>query len=433
MTFLGLILQVEHAGGWGGTAVGCGKGEINERYCYLPGETKGHVLKTVGPPFKDYLSGCCKLCNQTTACKAWSYERVKAPAAGFKCVLLDKEASTMHANETYACVIGRCTKDAPSPPPPGPPAPGPHPGPSPPGPRPPHLSPDQRALLGVQAHNDALQWLWNQVDVLMPELYISEGQGTSYIRGYLEETERLVTNAHAAGNTKLSIVPFTWQRDKRADAQFLDLEHLRAEFEVPFEFPHVAAVLVWGDPAVGHVTVEQINAAFADPTKGLRQLIERVATKKCDCAKTMCSGHGRCHGARVGGYAACQCFDGYRGANCTENMEKIGRGGGTRNRVVAKEGHSLTLGPGLGPAAAAMESEDGAGVVCPDAISSCAAGQTCGQFVGGRWGCCPLAKAVLCGDAQHCCPAGYSCDKTAGVCYNNITKSEWGAGGDRKL
>jgi hypothetical protein len=155
-------------------APGCTSSEINERYCYLPGEMEGHVIKTVGPPFKHYLSGCCKLCNQTADCKAWSYTTVKAPIPGFKCELLDRDGSTMHANETYGCVIGPCIKDAPTPSP----SPGPRPGPSPPGPPKPHLTPDQRALLSVQAHNDALQWLWNQVDVLMPELYISPGAET---------------------------------------------------------------------------------------------------------------------------------------------------------------------------------------------------------------------------------------------------------------
>lgn len=62
---------------------------------------------------------------------------------------------------------------------------------------------------------------------------------------------------------------------------------------VPFEFPHTESVLVWGDPAVGKVTVEEINTAFEDPKTGLKQLIQRVGTAKCDCSKTMCSGHGR--------------------------------------------------------------------------------------------------------------------------------------------
>ena len=209
--------------------------------------------------------------------------------------------------------------------------------------------------------------------------------------------------AHAAGNTKLSIVPFTWQRYSHAPPgnadPFLDLEHLQAEFEVPFEYPHVEAVLVWGDPAVGHVTVDQIDAAFANPTTGLRQLIQKVATKKCDCAKTMCGGNGRCYGVGVGGYSACHCYEGYGGPNCTKKetspLPTTDETGETEQR----------------------SGECGGRVICPDAISSCATGQTCGQFVGGRWGCCPLAKAVLCGDSQHCCPAGYSCDKLAGVCY----------------
>jgi hypothetical protein len=38
------------------------------------------------------------------------------------------------------------------------------------------------------------------------------------------------------------------------DKVFLDPVHLSAEFEVPFEFPHVESLLVWGDPAVGGVS-----------------------------------------------------------------------------------------------------------------------------------------------------------------------------------
>lgn len=262
------------------STVSCNSGNINERYCYLPSETKGHIIKTVGPPFNSYLSGCCKLCNTTAGCRAWSYESVKVPTPGFKCVLLDKEGHTMHANETYKCVIGECIKDAPSPSPPGPaPQPSPHPAPSPS-----HLTPDQKALIGIQEHNDALQWLWNQVDVLMPELYISEGQDASYIRGYLKEAERLVQNAHAAGNTKLSIVPFTWQRYSHTDTKFLDVEHLRAEFEVPFEFPHVEAVLV-RTIAIIHARIvpnkqRRHSAYYCDYVAGLG----RSRDWACDCS-----------------------------------------------------------------------------------------------------------------------------------------------------
>jgi hypothetical protein len=64
-------------------------------------------------------------------------------------------------------------------------------------------------------------------------------------------------------------------------------------------------------------------AAFSDPTNGLKQVITDVTKQKCDCAKAMCNGNGRCHGVDVGGYAACQCFEGYSGANCTFPTESI--------------------------------------------------------------------------------------------------------------
>jgi hypothetical protein len=377
--------------------VQCGSGHVNERYCYLPNETAGHVIKTVGPPFKKYLSGCCKLCAEDASCKAWSYESADQD---HRCVLLDRDGATMKANETYQCVIGECEKVAPTPSPPSPsPTPGPHP-PGPPTPGPPHLTPDQRQLQTIQAHNDALAWLWEQVDVLMPELYIRSEDNADYIRGMLRETERLVSAAHAAGNKKLAIVPFTWMRYGNNDTQFLDEAHLKAEFEVPFEFPNVESVLVWGDPAVGHVTTAEINAAFEGP-HGLKQLIQTVGTAKCNCGKSMCSGHGRCYGE--GGYSECQCFDGWSGDNCTKQLQST---------------TTLTSEVSRVPQSQDQDRVQAATAVCPDGISSCLTEQTCGQFENGRWGCCPHPGATLCGDARHCCPSGYACDKAAGVCYH---------------
>ena len=71
-----------------------------------------------------------------------------------------------------------------------------------------------------------------------------------------------------------------------AAEQFLDQAHLRDEFEAIFEFPHVEAALIWGDPAVGHVTINDVDTAFtcADDRKAL---VQKVGTAKCDCAKTM--------------------------------------------------------------------------------------------------------------------------------------------------
>ena len=101
---------------------------------------------------------------------------------------------------------------------------------------------DSACFLSSQA------WLWQQVDVIMPELYIPTTATADFTRGMLREAERLVSVARAAGNTKLGIVPFTWMRFDNDNKRFLDVERLAAEFEVPFEFPHVEAVLVWGDP-----------------------------------------------------------------------------------------------------------------------------------------------------------------------------------------
>ncbi|KAG7492363.1 hypothetical protein MATL_G00013380 [Megalops atlanticus] len=53
-----------------------------------------------------------------------------------------------------------------------------------------------------------------------------------------------------------------------------------------------------------------------------------------------------------------------------------------------------------------------------DVQSSCSAGTTCCQLPTGKWGCCPLIKAVCCADHEHCCPLGYSCNMESGTCEN---------------
>ncbi|XP_031660746.1 progranulin isoform X1 [Oncorhynchus kisutch] len=54
-------------------------------------------------------------------------------------------------------------------------------------------------------------------------------------------------------------------------------------------------------------------------------------------------------------------------------------------------------------------------VKCDDK-SSCASGATCCKLPTGKWGCCPLVKAVCCTDHEHCCPQGYSCNMQTGTC-----------------
>jgi hypothetical protein len=62
----------------------------------------------------------------------------------------------------------------------------------------------------------------------------------------------------------------------------------------------------------------------------MKALVQKVGTAKCDCAKTMCGGHGRCYGlgteVALDGYSDCECFDGYSGANCTKTVAAIAPG-----------------------------------------------------------------------------------------------------------
>ncbi|XP_061185990.1 multiple epidermal growth factor-like domains protein 6 isoform X9 [Saccostrea echinata] len=53
---------------------------------------------------------------------------------------------------------------------------------------------------------------------------------------------------------------------------------------------------------------------------------------------------------------------------------------------------------------------------CPDGQSECKTGQTCCKLASGKYGCCPLPKAVCCADMKHCCPEGSTCEVSSGKC-----------------
>uniref|UniRef100_A0A915ABX9 Granulins domain-containing protein n=1 Tax=Parascaris univalens TaxID=6257 RepID=A0A915ABX9_PARUN len=55
-------------------------------------------------------------------------------------------------------------------------------------------------------------------------------------------------------------------------------------------------------------------------------------------------------------------------------------------------------------------------VVCPDRRTKCDDGATCCELSQGRYGCCPLPRAVCCSDRLHCCPKGTKCDVQHGQC-----------------
>eukprot|EP01012_Entosiphon_sulcatum_P011480 TRINITY_DN16991_c0_g1_i1.p1 TRINITY_DN16991_c0_g1~~TRINITY_DN16991_c0_g1_i1.p1 ORF type:complete len:468 (-),score=56.55 TRINITY_DN16991_c0_g1_i1:31-1434(-) len=244
----------------------------------------------------------------------------------------------------------------------------------------PEYAPSQRA------HNDALAWLWQEVDVLMPELYfktVNETLQSAYFnRGLMGEAERVLA-AHARPGT--GIVPYTWQR---AGHDFLTPDDLRAQMLLPYEFQHTEAVLVWGDPAVGGVTLEALQKYFVSTFK---PLIVEFETAQCNCAVSNCSSHGRCYA----NLTKCECDAGWTGTNCAS--------------AYAPEVIST------------LETFEVETITCPDGLSACPDGSTCGQLSSGRWYCCPSAQAVLCHDFLHCCPHGTTCNMTntrtkTGIC-----------------
>lgn len=61
-----------------------------------------------------------------------------------------------------------------------------------------------------------------------------------------------------------------------------------------------------------------------------------------------------------------------------------------------------------------------------DAQTSCPRDDTC-CFINriGRWGCCPLPKAVCCEDGDHCCPSGYTCNEKKTSCTKGLHQIPW--------
>ncbi|XP_057682996.1 granulin b [Corythoichthys intestinalis] len=63
-------------------------------------------------------------------------------------------------------------------------------------------------------------------------------------------------------------------------------------------------------------------------------------------------------------------------------------------------------------------------LVCPDG-SSCPDGSTCCKDALGRYGCCPLLRAVCCSDGLHCCPEATVCDLEHATCTNKMVTLPW--------
>ncbi|XP_018089598.1 granulin L homeolog isoform X2 [Xenopus laevis] len=58
-----------------------------------------------------------------------------------------------------------------------------------------------------------------------------------------------------------------------------------------------------------------------------------------------------------------------------------------------------------------------------DETASCPEQETCCRLVSGKWGCCPIEKAVCCDDHLHCCPEGFTC--TQGQCLAEELSIPW--------
>ncbi|XP_026114266.1 granulin b isoform X2 [Carassius auratus] len=61
-----------------------------------------------------------------------------------------------------------------------------------------------------------------------------------------------------------------------------------------------------------------------------------------------------------------------------------------------------------------------------DNKTSCPKDDTCCFMKNlGKWGCCPLPKAVCCEDGDHCCPRGYKCNEKKTTCTKAYHEIPW--------
>ncbi|XP_018092920.1 uncharacterized protein LOC443608 isoform X1 [Xenopus laevis] len=58
-----------------------------------------------------------------------------------------------------------------------------------------------------------------------------------------------------------------------------------------------------------------------------------------------------------------------------------------------------------------------------DVATTCPNNNTCCRLASGKWGCCPIEKAVCCNDHKHCCPEGYTC--SLGKCSREEHSIPW--------
>ncbi|KAM9560199.1 progranulin-like isoform 2-T2 [Salvelinus alpinus] len=190
-----------------------------------------------------------------------------------------------------------------------------------------------------------------------------------------------------------------------------------------------------------HGTVCNLEASTCDDPSGFTMLWVAkgpalptqtpLATEKCD-EQTMCPRGTTCCRQNSGQSACCPlphavCCDDHehccpKGYTCNVAEQTCDKPGLLSRPWVPKL-PGLPLHRGLPQASA--PSVHPAKNMC-DPHTSCPKDTTC-CFVKktGKWGCCPLPKAVCCTDGDHCCPSGYSCDDQKTCCTKGRLTIPW--------
>ncbi|MGH0168892.1 UNVERIFIED_CONTAM: hypothetical protein FKN15_072131 [Acipenser sinensis] len=141
--------------------------------------------------------------------------------------------------------------------------------------------------------------------------------------------------------------------------------------------------------------------------------------EKCD-DQTSCPDGSTCCKLSTGDWACCPlpravcCQD---GSHCCPS----GYTCDVTQRYCQKGGHTV---PWFSKVAAFQNSPSLLDVKC-DPHMSCAAGSTCCKLPTGKWGCCPVIKAVCCEDQEHCCPQGYQCNMKTSTCERQSLVLPW--------
>ncbi|KAJ7987703.1 hypothetical protein DPEC_G00329240 [Dallia pectoralis] len=189
-----------------------------------------------------------------------------------------------------------------------------------------------------------------------------------------------------------------------------------------------------------HNTVCNLVASTCDdPTSGaaLLNLLDKMAAvsvaleanDKCD-ESTSCPGQYTCCKTATGKWACCPLPN----AVCCDDLLHCCPHGTVCNLAASTcddpSGSSVPWVPKLpgllrGLTGARASSVPPGKNMC-DPHTSCPKGTTCclGAKTG-KWGCCPLPKAVCCSGGEHCCPRGYTCDDLKGTCTRGLVTMPW--------